>query len=104
MTHHPIDDIDVRPLNHDLPPGPLATKKCECCGAEGYYLPVADEVESAHLLANKARETLRRAGLPDREILLFADDYVAEDRGDELEEFEAWALRMHLQRARRGDA
>jgi hypothetical protein len=39
--------------------------------------------------------------LTDREILLLADDYVAEDRGDELEEFEAWALRMHAQRLQR---
>lgn len=102
MTDHHHDDVDdVRPLNHDLPPGPLAQKKCDRCGAEGYHVPVGDEVESAHLLANEARAALHRAGLTDREILLLADDYVAEDRGDELEEFEAWALRMHAQRLQR---
>ena len=100
--HRPTRDEDVRPLDHDLPPGPLADRKCECSVAEGYHVPVGDEVESAHLLANGSRDALHRVGLDDGEILRFADDFVAEDRGGELEEFEAWAVRMHRRLERVG--
>jgi hypothetical protein len=87
-------------LDHDLPPGRLASKKCECCGDDGMHLPVADESESAHLLANEARSALHRNGLDDREIQTLADDFVAEDRGEDEEEFEDWALRMHERKLR----
>jgi hypothetical protein len=57
--------------------------------------PKAAEVESARLLANQAREELRRDGLNDREIDLLADEYIAldisEDVGEDVGEFIAWA-------------
>jgi hypothetical protein len=55
--------------------------------------PEAAEVESARLLANQARETLRGRGLEDDDIRRLADRYVAEDRGEDLDDFIAWAAR-----------
>jgi hypothetical protein len=49
-------------------------------------------VESARLLENQARNELRRAGLTDRDIRRLADEYVALDRGEDLEGFIAWAM------------
>ncbi len=62
--------------------------------------PVGDEVECAHLLANEARHALSGWGLDDREILRYADDFVAEDRGGDVETFIGWAIQMHLNRIR----
>ena len=56
-------------------------------------------MESARLLANQARETLRDEGLSDTEIRQLADQFVAEDRGNDLASFLEWATR----RSRRGD-
>jgi hypothetical protein len=53
--------------------------------------PEAAEVESARLLANQARGALRGDGLNDDDIRRLADRYIAEDRGEDLEEFIAWA-------------
>lgn len=53
--------------------------------------PEAAEVESARLLANQARGALREDGLNDDDIRRLADRYIAEDRGEDLEEFIAWA-------------
>ena len=103
MTDHRLTrDEDIPPLDHDLPPGPLADRKCDRSVAEGYHVPVGDESESAHLLANESRAALHHAGLDDGEILRFADDFVAEDRGEELEEFEGWAVRLHRRLERVG--
>lgn len=55
--------------------------------------PEAAEVESARLLAAQAREELVSRGLDDDEIRRFADRYVAEDRGEDLDAFVEWASR-----------
>ncbi len=52
-------------------------------------------MECAHLLANETREKLHRWGLGDPEILELADDFIAEDRGADIEEFEEWAIYRH---------
>jgi hypothetical protein len=56
---------------------------------------VAAEVECAHLLANETRDELHGWGLDDDEILELADDFIAEDRGADPEEFEEWAIYRH---------
>jgi hypothetical protein len=57
--------------------------------------PKTAEVESARLLANEAREELRRDGLSDRDIDLLADEYIALDIsevvGEDVDEFIEWA-------------
>ncbi len=55
--------------------------------------PEAAEVESARLLANQARDSLRDRGLDDDDIRRLADRYIAEDRGENLDDFIAWAAR-----------
>jgi hypothetical protein len=57
--------------------------------------PEAAEVESARLLANQARDALRGRGLGDDDIRRLADGYIAEDRGEDLDGFIAWAARAH---------
>jgi hypothetical protein len=99
VTRYPLKDHLAAHV-HDLAPGPLADSKTCCCRADGLRQPVADEVESAHLLANESRERLHRAGLNDREILAYADDFVAEDRGDDVDAFIGWAILMHGRRRR----
>ena len=80
------------------PPGPLESEKRGATADEGHPQPQAAEVESARLLANQARERLLEAGLSNEEIRRLADDYVAEDRGENLEDFIGWAR----SRSRRG--
>jgi hypothetical protein len=46
-------------------------------------MPQAAEVEGARLLANDARQTLRTADFSDEDIDRLADDFIAEDRGEE---------------------
>ena len=48
-------------------------------------------MESARLLENQARSELRRAGLTDRQIRVLADEYIALDRGEDLDDFIGWA-------------
>ena len=72
-------------------PGPLEGAKRGDTSAPGLAQPEAAEVESARLLANQARERLRAVGLGDERIGRLADDWVARDRGQDLEEFVAWA-------------
>ena len=81
------------------PPGPLEPEKRGQSAEPGVPQPEAAEVESARLLANQARETLREEGLSDVEIRRLADQFVAEDRGNDLASFLEWAHR----RARRGE-
>jgi len=50
------------------------------------------EVESARLLANEDRETLRRAGLGDDEIEILANRFVLEVPAGDPSDFVAWAL------------
>jgi hypothetical protein len=80
------------------PPGPLEDAKRGETADPGHPQPEAAEVESAQLLANQAREALLDSGLTNTEIRRLADDYIAEDRGENLAEFVEWAKR----RARRG--
>jgi len=95
----PDRDVPVRP--HDLPPGQHASRKEGECGPPGLHVPVAAEIECAHLIANEARESLRKAGLEDAEILALADDFIAEDRGSDTMEFIQWAIYMHDRSRRR---
>jgi hypothetical protein len=80
-------------------PGPLEEEKRGQSAEPGLPQPEAAEVESARLLSNQARETLREEGLSDIEIRRLADQFVAEDRGTDLAAFLEWAHR----RARRGE-
>jgi hypothetical protein len=84
-----------RPVPHQVPVGPHACLKSEPGGAPGHHVPVAAENECAHLLANAARATLHEYGLSDPEILELAEDFIAEDRGEETVDFEGWAIYRH---------
>jgi hypothetical protein len=53
--------------------------------------PEAAEVESARLLANEARDALRRRGLNDTDIDRLAGAFIAKDLGQSAEDFVAWA-------------
>lgn len=86
---------EIAPIPHELPVGPLADRKSEPGGTPGHHVPVAAENECAHLLANEARETLHRYGLDDVEILELAEDFIAEDRGEDTIDFEGWAMFRH---------
>ena len=46
------------------------------------------------LLANDARQTLRTADFSDGDIDRLADDFIAEDRGEDTEAFIDWAHRI----------
>ena len=59
---------------------------------EGHPQPEAAEVESAHLLANDARDALHP--MSDDEIQRLADEYIAQDLGEDVSEFIAWAQRQ----------
>lgn len=80
--------------DRDYPPGPLAGLKRGATSDPGYPQPQAAEVESARLLANDARQTLRTADFSDGDIDRLADDFIAEDRGEEIEAFMGWAQRV----------
>ena len=75
----------------DDSPGPLAGEKSSDQSPPGERQPEAAEVESARMLANQARDGLRSAGLDDPTIERLADRYIAEDRGEDLDAFVAWA-------------
>ncbi len=80
-------------MQADIPPGPLEPEKHADVEQPGGPVPEAAEVESARLLANQARDALRGRGLTDEDIRRLADRYVAEDRGEDLDQFIAWASR-----------
>jgi hypothetical protein len=80
--------------NRDYPPGPLAGVKGGATSDPGYPQPQAAEVESARLLANDARQTLSAADFSDGDIDRLADDFIAEDRGEETAAFIDWAHRV----------
>jgi hypothetical protein len=83
--------------DRDYPPGRLAGVKRGETWDPGYPQPQAAEVESARLLANDARQTLLAAGFSDEDIDRLADDFIAEDRGQETHAFIDWA--RHVKRA-----
>jgi hypothetical protein len=72
-------------------PGPLEEEKRADDAEPGEVQPQAAEVESAHLLANHARPRLRDADLSDDQIGRLADEFIARDRGEDVETFVAWA-------------
>lgn len=73
---------------NDLAPGPLeADKRAE--DADGDVQPQAAEVESARLLANDARHALPE--LSDDDTRRLADEFIARDRGEDVDAFVAWA-------------
>jgi hypothetical protein len=72
-------------------PGPLEEEKRGPTAEPGRPQPEAAEVESARLLADHAREELRRDGLSDERIRELADRFIAEDRGEGTAEFADWA-------------
>ena len=75
----------------DQTPGPLAGEKSSDQSPRGERQPEAAEVESARMLANQARERLNASGVDDPTIERLADRYIAEDRGEDLDAFIAWA-------------
>jgi hypothetical protein len=72
-------------------PGPLEDVKRADDEPEGEVQPEAAEVESARLLGNAARGRLVSAGLSDQDIERLADEFIARDRGEDVETFVAWA-------------
>jgi hypothetical protein len=75
----------------EQPPGPLEEEKSGETFEPGLPQPEAAEVESARLLANQARGRLQARGLSDEQIQKLADEYIALDRGEDLEDFIRWA-------------
>jgi hypothetical protein len=73
-------------------PGPRADEKIGETSEPGRPQPKATEVESARLLANQARDALEARGLQEDEIRALADEYVALDLGEDLDEFIDWAI------------
>ncbi len=78
-------------MGTEQPPGPLEEEKSGETFEPGTPQPEAAEVESARLLANQARERLQGRGLSDEQIQKLADEYIALDRGEDLEAFIQWA-------------
>jgi hypothetical protein len=72
-------------------PGPLKPEKMGKTSEPGRPQPQAAEVESAHQLANDAREDLRATGFTEERIRQLADQFIAEDRGEGTREFVDWA-------------
>lgn len=72
-------------------PGPLAPDKVSDDSRPGRPEPDAEEVESARLLANQARDMLRSEGFDDEKIRHLADAYIALDLGHDTDDFIAWA-------------
>jgi len=52
--------------------------------------PELAQIEGAHLLANEAREFLRGCGFDDRQILEWAETYIAQECSGTVETFVAW--------------
>jgi len=75
----------------DPTPGPLAEEKTGETADPPNPQPEAAEVESARLLANQARDRLEARGLEGDEIRRLADEFVARDRGEDLDTFVEWA-------------
>ena len=68
-----------------------ATRRSATRRTRSHPQPEAAEVESARLLANQARETLEGRGLQEDEIRRLADEFIALDRGEDLDVFIEWA-------------
>ena len=72
-------------------PGPLLNEKLGETADPPNPQPEAAEVESARLLANQARGELEGRGLQEDEIRRLADEFIALDRGEDLDTFVDWA-------------
>ncbi len=53
-------------------------------------VPELAQIEGAHLLANEARPFLKGCGFTDRQILAWADTYIAKEGSGDVESFVAW--------------
>jgi hypothetical protein len=91
-----MDDLRsaLSSVDREYPPGPLAGVKRGATADPGYPQPQAAEVESARLLANDARRTLLAAGFSNEDIDRLAEDFIAEDRGEDTERFIDWTQRV----------
>ncbi len=78
-------------MGAEQPPGPLEEEKSGETSDPGSPQPEAAEVESARLLEGEARRPLRDAGFTDERIRQLADQFVAEDRGQDTRTFLEWA-------------
>jgi hypothetical protein len=83
--------MEIEREHDDTGPGPLVNEKLGETSDPPHAQPEAAEVESARLLANQSRETLEGRGLEWDEILRLADEFIALDRGTELDVFIEWA-------------
>lgn len=73
------------------PPGPLEDEKRADDPGLGDVEPQAAEVESARLLVSAARPELEGAGLSEEQLRRLADDFIARDRGEDLDSFMDWS-------------
>jgi hypothetical protein len=71
--------------------GDLADDKTGESADPGHPQPEAAEVESARQLENEAATRLAESGISRDEARRLADEYVALDVGEDVEEFIAWA-------------
>lgn len=72
-------------------PGPLAEEKRGPTSDSGHPQPDTTETQSARLLENQARDRLEGRGLQADEIRRLADEYIALDLGEDVDEFVDWA-------------
>jgi hypothetical protein len=77
--------------SEQIPRGSLEPEKRGPSSEPGHPQPTAPEVESARLLANQAAERLTAAGFSKDRIRQLADEFVARDLGEDVDEFIAWA-------------
>lgn len=92
MTNqHPHRDRSDLPVDPDPPARATEIDKQEPDTPDSAPEPVAAEVESARLLANQARPTLRADGFGDERIDELASAFIAKDVGESAEDFVAWA-------------
>ena len=83
--------MEIEREHDDTEPGPLMDEKLGETSDPPNPQPEAAEVESARLLANQAREALEARGLQADEIRRLADEFIALDRGTDLDTFIEWA-------------
>jgi len=83
--------VETERDHDDTAPGPLLNEKLGETADPPNPQPEAAEVESARLLANQAREALEARGLQEDEIRRLADEFIALDRGTDLDTFIEWA-------------
>jgi hypothetical protein len=76
-----------------LPRGDLAGEKLGAVVEPDRAQPEAAEVESARQLENSAAPLLESEGVPRDEISRLADEYIALDLGEDVDEFVAWVRR-----------